>query len=281
MSTPTLRAYLAAPYPARPMLRYYAEDLMHIGIDVVASWLDEEHEINAGTTGSAPGLDPAEVARHAATDLDDIERCDVLVVFTARALGLDPAEVHSGGRHVETGYALAKGTPVIVVGEPENVFHRLDRLHSFVTNEPWVRRTTSWAETIAELNARKVEAEKWHRALPEVPVDQSALVRLHRENGHRRGEEVHEEDSYQGDEQDSLSRLQSAVDAADCDPDAPDAGNRSREKRDVGEPPTAFRTEHQGPQLEEERDHKNGDDLRDGAALVRGEVHGRSVGGAE
>jgi nucleoside 2-deoxyribosyltransferase len=158
---PILRAYLAAPYAARPQIREYAEDLMHLGIDVVASWLDEEHEINAGTTGSAPGLDPAEVARHAATDLDDIERCDVLVLFTARALGLDPADVHSGGRHVETGYALAKDIPVIVVGEPENVFHRLDHILHELPAGMWVRRTTSWIETLGELHERKQAAERW------------------------------------------------------------------------------------------------------------------------
>lgn len=158
MSAPILRAYLAAPYVARDRVRDYAEDLVRIGIDVTASWLDEEHEINAGSTGAATALDPAEVARHAATDLDDIERCDVLVLFTARALGFDPAEVASGGRHVETGYALAKGVPVIVVGEPENVFHRLDDPRRFPR---WVQCTSSWMETLGELKMRLDAAKAW------------------------------------------------------------------------------------------------------------------------
>lgn len=157
---PILRAYLAAPYAARERIRDYAEDLVRIGIDVTASWLDEEHEINAGTIGAAPALDPAEVARHAATDLDDIERCDVLVLFTAQALGFDPAEVASGGRHVETGYALAKGVPVIVVGEPENVFHRLASGFGPLQGS-WVQCTSSWMEALGELKLRLDAAKAW------------------------------------------------------------------------------------------------------------------------
>lgn len=156
-----LRAYLAAPYAARDRVRDYARDLARIGIDVTASWLDEQHEINAGTTGAATALDPAEVARHAATDLDDIERCDVLVLFTAASLGLDQADVPSGGRHVETGYALAKGVPVIVVGEPENVFHRLDRLPLLPIGLPWVQVCGSWLEALGELVARLADAKAW------------------------------------------------------------------------------------------------------------------------
>lgn len=145
-----LRAYLAAPYAAR--------DLVRVGIDVTASWLDEEHEINEGTTGAATALHPDEVARHAATDLDDIERCDVLVLFTAASLGMDVADAASGGRHVETGYALAKNIPVIVIGPPENVFHRLDHAPSFTR---WLVRADTWLEALGELTLRKTESETW------------------------------------------------------------------------------------------------------------------------
>ncbi|MDQ6524291.1 hypothetical protein RB608_11800 [Nocardioides sp. LHD-245] len=160
--TTTLRAYLAAPYAARDRMREYAEDLVRIGLDVTASWLDEEHEISPGTTGAALALDSAEVARHAATDLDDIARCDVLVLFTAGVLGFDPAEVASGGRHVETGYALAKGIPVIVVGEPENVFHRLDHAGpDGATGCSWVQVCGSWLEAVGELKLRLDAAKAW------------------------------------------------------------------------------------------------------------------------
>lgn len=157
-----MRAYLAAPYGAREQVAEHARELVHLGIDVTASWLDEKHEINAGTTGAATALDPEEVARHAATDLDDIARCDVLVLFTARSLGFDPAEVASGGRHVETGYALAKNIPVIVIGEPENVFHRLDHLAPLI-GQPWVQRVPTFYEAARELVARRDAAKVWSR----------------------------------------------------------------------------------------------------------------------
>lgn len=155
-SSTTIRAYLAAPYVARDHVRHYAMDLVTLGIDVTASWLDEEHEINAGSTGAAPALHPEEVARHAATDLDDIERCDVLVLFTAEALGLDPADVASGGRHVETGYAIAKGVPVIVVGQPENVFHRL----AYARSNAVVEVADSWLGAVGLLVRMQADAEE-------------------------------------------------------------------------------------------------------------------------
>ncbi len=39
----------------------------------------------------------------------------------------------SGGRHVEFGYALAKGKPIVLVGPQRNVFH----FHSNIYLVPW------------------------------------------------------------------------------------------------------------------------------------------------
>ena len=141
-----MRVYLAAPYAARALIFEYARDLCRLDLDVTASWINEEHEINDGTTGAATALSDEEVARHAATDLDDIDRCDVLVLFTSASVGFPEAK--SGGRHVEFGYALAKGKPVIVVGEPENVFHRLGGLVTFAGD---VEVVLNWMAAIGAL----------------------------------------------------------------------------------------------------------------------------------
>jgi nucleoside 2-deoxyribosyltransferase len=143
-----MRIYLAAPYAARAQVREYAAELERIGFTSSASWLEETHEINSGTTGAATDIDDAAVAAHASTDLRDIERSDALVLLTGNALGLDAAHSGSGGRHVETGYAIALAKPVLVVGEPENVFHRLGRACTVVKN---------WHEAIIELSARLVD----------------------------------------------------------------------------------------------------------------------------
>ena len=140
-----MKIYLAAPYAARELVKGYAAELTRIGFTVTSSWIDETHDINAGTTGAATDLDDTQVAAHAAGDLYDIDLADLLVAFTAKATS---TEGGSGGRHVETGYAIAKNKPVVVVGEPENVFHRLGRACTLVPD---------WHEAVIELSARLVE----------------------------------------------------------------------------------------------------------------------------
>lgn len=116
-----MKAYLAAPYQSREQIRVCAAVLQQWGVTVTSTWLLEDHEINAGTTHAATALPDEAVAAHAQQDMDDIDRSDLVVLFTAASVGVEGG----GGRHVETGYALASGKPVIVIGEPENVFHRL------------------------------------------------------------------------------------------------------------------------------------------------------------
>ena len=127
-----MKIYLAGPYRSRAQLQRFAAELTALGFDVTSRWLEETHEINAGTEGAAPALPDAVVAAHAETDLIDIEISEALVLFTSAYVGVEGG----GGRHVETGYAIARSKPVIVVGEPENVFHRLSS---------GVHRVTDWA----------------------------------------------------------------------------------------------------------------------------------------
>jgi nucleoside 2-deoxyribosyltransferase len=137
-----MKVYLAAPYACRDGLRGLAAELVKIGMSVTSSWLTEKQAIDAGTVGAAADLADAQVRHHVQTDFRDIERADVLVAFTgAAAVRFNASNVsHSGGRHVETGYALALGKPVIVIGPPENVFHR-----GACTNVP------DWHEAVLEL----------------------------------------------------------------------------------------------------------------------------------
>lgn len=115
-----MKVYLAAPYGSRDTIRTYAAELREIGIAVTSTWLDEQHEINAGTQGAAVALSDEQVSQHAQADIREVRDSDLLVLFTAKAVGAEGG----GGRHVETGIALALRKPVLVVGEPENVFHR-------------------------------------------------------------------------------------------------------------------------------------------------------------
>lgn len=119
----SIKVYLAAPYAKRDSIRdLVLPDLAKVDATHTSSWLEEEHEITDGTIGAATDLDDMAVSGHALVDFYDIDRSDVFVLFTADWFGY---EGPSSGRHVETGYALAKGKHVIVLGEPENIFHRI------------------------------------------------------------------------------------------------------------------------------------------------------------
>jgi nucleoside 2-deoxyribosyltransferase len=104
--------YFAGRYGRREELKRYAGELRAMGITVTSRWLDGAHEDDNGT--------PEEAERFAIEDLKDLDVADVLVAFT-ESPGAVPNRAR-GGRHVEFGYALAKGKQVCVVGHRENVF---------------------------------------------------------------------------------------------------------------------------------------------------------------
>jgi hypothetical protein len=151
-----MKVYLAAPYAARDRVRGYAKDLRVAGFTCVSSWVDEDIEITPATTGAASGLDDATVSAHAQDDLEDIATCDALVLFTAAAVGLTPTIHHSGGRHVETGYALGRGKRVVVVGPPENVFHRIAS-GAVVLAPTWLRAIGALTEIDRELRLDRLQ----------------------------------------------------------------------------------------------------------------------------
>lgn len=137
-----MRVYLAAPYGSRDTIRSYAAQLSRIGFEVTSSWLNEKHEINAGTQHAASALSDDQVSAHAFDDLYDVGRSHLFVLFTAASVGVEGG----GGRHVETGYFLSTegASQVIVVGEPENIFHRMAP----------VTVVTDWYEAVIELSSR-------------------------------------------------------------------------------------------------------------------------------
>lgn len=148
-----MKAYIAGPYRARTDLQRCADELRYVGFTVTARWLDGDHE---GAPDAAVGEALADRQRWAAEDLLDVAAADVLVAFTSQAAwdlsfvtgdgGTVPAGYGaSGGRHVETGYALALGKHVVLVGEPENVFH--SRLTS----------CEDWHDAVVHLAAMLVE----------------------------------------------------------------------------------------------------------------------------
>lgn len=127
----TIKFYFAGRYGRRKELLEYAEALRCAGHEVTSRWLNGEHEMH----DEKPSHDQAKM--FAMDDLQDIHRADILVAFTE-----SPGDANGrarGGRHVELGYALARGMYVIVVGHRENVFCHLERIEHYKTPEEFLR----------------------------------------------------------------------------------------------------------------------------------------------
>lgn len=103
-----MKIYLAANYSTHPEMRTYAETLKASGHEVTSEWIN-------GTHG---GDNKAEYAH---IDLRDVDSADAVIFFSEAP----PNSRTRGGKHVEFGYALAKGKRLFIVGGCHNVFHYL------------------------------------------------------------------------------------------------------------------------------------------------------------
>jgi nucleoside 2-deoxyribosyltransferase len=142
-----MMVYLAGRFDRQAEFCQYREELGRIDIEVVSRWLNEPSNAERVAAGKEPYTDRewGELASH---DLEDVARANLVVAFTESA---DVGHT-SGGRHVETGAALALGKPLIVVGSPENIFHRLT-----VKNGYDVTVCADWHTSLIEIMRRNVE----------------------------------------------------------------------------------------------------------------------------
>ena len=117
-----MKIYIAALFARRKEMENWANALKEHGHEITARWV----------YGGENGLTRTDIA---ILDLDDVNACDVLLAFT-HPYG---TQTPGGGRHVELGYALAKGKTVCIIGERENVFHHHPHVHVFSTLREWMR----------------------------------------------------------------------------------------------------------------------------------------------
>jgi nucleoside 2-deoxyribosyltransferase len=115
-----MKVYFAGPYQWKERITEYAKQFTTLlGVGVTSTWLDESH---APTTQLQDVPEDLNV-KYATQDLRDINRADAFVLFAVPATD---TPIPRAGRHVEFGYALARGLPIYVVGlEKENIFHYL------------------------------------------------------------------------------------------------------------------------------------------------------------
>lgn len=125
-----MKIYLAAPYAARDLLKDDLDFWADHGYEVTCGWVKGTRPLGVASFGISAVSTDEETTAHANMDLEDVDRADALVLYTAQYIaavgGLDPVahNLNSGGRHVEVGYALAKDKPVVVIGPLENIFQR-------------------------------------------------------------------------------------------------------------------------------------------------------------
>ncbi len=101
-----MKIYLAAPYPTRNDAIKLMTKLEAMGHVVTSRWLKEVDAEDDAT---------------ARKDLEDVDAAELLLLW-------QPTEwerAGTGGRHVEFGYALARGKQLTLLGRRVNAFHQL------------------------------------------------------------------------------------------------------------------------------------------------------------
>ena len=106
-----MKIYLAANYSTFPQMQEHAKTLEKDGHEVTSEWITGTHDKD----------DRAEYAR---IDLRDVDAAEAVIFFSEAPVGSRTR----GGKHVEFGYALAKGKRVFIVGPRVNVFHHLPEI---------------------------------------------------------------------------------------------------------------------------------------------------------
>lgn len=128
-----MRIYLAARYSRREEMCGYAELLRAKGYTVDARWLSPPETV-ALEVESAMEEAPMSGYHFAQEDIEDLDKAGVVVCFTE----VSNSPFTRGGRHVEYGYALAKGKTLFIVGPRENVFYCLPQVIRFNTWEDFI-----------------------------------------------------------------------------------------------------------------------------------------------
>lgn len=114
-----MKIYLCAQFKEQALMMQWAEQLINAGHIVTSRWLGATEEV----TNSPSAHNAADI------DLNDIDNSEVVISKTLNRGDL----FTGGGRHIEFGYALAKGKRLINIGGFESVFH--SQAETFTTIE--------------------------------------------------------------------------------------------------------------------------------------------------
>lgn len=126
-----MKIYIASRYSRRDEMRTVSLVLQAAGATVTSHWLSEDKPLQ---TQMGDDSDEFYVST-SRIDLMDVDSADMVLFFAENPLVGTPR----GGRHVEFGYALAKGKWICVIGPKENVFHYHPRVFHYDNLDQFLR----------------------------------------------------------------------------------------------------------------------------------------------
>ena len=125
-----LKIYLAAPWTDKIIAQNAAEKFREAGFEITSQWLTSEDTD-----------DPEALKAHALRDISDLLSSNMLVLLNTQERGYE-----TSGQAVETGIAIAWLKPIIMVGDPTNVFHYLN-IPKVATVEEAIEEARHWVPT--------------------------------------------------------------------------------------------------------------------------------------
>lgn len=131
-----MKVYIAAKFELAPEVAEMAKELRLLGIECTSRWVTEE--------GPYVKDDPAEGDRLARMDLSDVDVADIFVL-------LGQPNSPRGGKHVEYGYAYAKGKRIILIGKRENIFHWLSTTTIVADWKAAIETLLDWKDSIKSI----------------------------------------------------------------------------------------------------------------------------------
>lgn len=152
-----MQIYLAARYQRYPEMQHIATKLREQGHQVTSRWIWGTY-----ATYDATLLDPCQrtftqtFAKH---DMEDMLAADCLIGFAE-----EPGVISRGGRHVEWGMAVAWGKRLILIGEPEHLFHCLPQVEIYACLEDicWDDATAGGHAQQENLTGKQFQAIRKH-----------------------------------------------------------------------------------------------------------------------
>jgi len=107
------KIYLCGRFSKRFEFRLVREVLKERGYEVTSSWIDQPDSTDPGSFATFQA-----VARR---DLDDLDKCDIVLV--------DPEPSTKGSMFFEMGYGFANKKRIVIVGESPMLFSSLAHKH--------------------------------------------------------------------------------------------------------------------------------------------------------